>query len=99
MGYHQHGRGGPLSPSSWTYPGGVTRHIEALAEELLGRGHDVRVLTPVDRDARQVAWLHGGARPAPRALPDYVVPLGGTVGLPANGAVSNLTFGPSALAR
>ena len=24
-----------VSPYSWTYPGGVTRHIEALAAELL----------------------------------------------------------------
>jgi phosphatidylinositol alpha-mannosyltransferase len=77
----------------------VTRHIQALAEELLAQGHDVRVLTPVDRDSRRVAWLHGGARPAARTLPPYLVPLGGTAGLPANGAVSNLALTPSALAR
>ena len=35
-----------VSPYSWTYPGGVTRHIEALADALLAKGHDVRVLTP-----------------------------------------------------
>ena len=29
-----------VSPYSWTYPGGVTRHIEALAAELLGTGHE-----------------------------------------------------------
>ncbi len=27
-----------VSPYSWTYPGGVTRHIEALAAELHRRG-------------------------------------------------------------
>ena len=27
-----------VSPYSWTYPGGVTRHIEALAEQLLADG-------------------------------------------------------------
>ena len=27
-----------LSPYSWTYPGGVTRHIDALAAELAARG-------------------------------------------------------------
>lgn len=88
-----------VSPYSWTYPGGVTRHIEALAEELIAQGHDVRVLTPVDRDTRLVGWLHGGARPARRELPDHVVPLGGTIGLPANGAVSNLALTPSSFAR
>jgi phosphatidylinositol alpha-mannosyltransferase len=77
----------------------VTRHIEALAETLLDKGHDVRVLTPVDRDTRLVRWLHGGTRPAPRPLPDHVIPLGGTVGVPANGAVSNLALTPSAVAR
>ena len=88
-----------VSPYSWTYPGGVTRHIEALADELIGQGHDVRVLTPVDRDTRSVRWLHAGAAPAPRELPDHVIPLGGTAGVPANGAVSNLAMTPSAVAR
>ncbi|HWT91577.1 MAG TPA: glycosyltransferase family 4 protein, partial [Solirubrobacteraceae bacterium] len=88
-----------VSPYSWTYPGGVSRHVEALAEELIGQGHDVRVLTPVDRDTRAVRWLHAGAAPAPRPLPDYVIPLGGTAGIPANGAVSNLAMTPSAVAR
>jgi phosphatidylinositol alpha-mannosyltransferase len=88
-----------VNPYSWTYPGGVSRHVEALAEELLAQGHDVRVLTPVDRDTRAVSLLHGGARPARRELADYVVPLGGTVGWPANGATSNLALTPSAVAR
>jgi phosphatidyl-myo-inositol alpha-mannosyltransferase len=88
-----------VSPYSWTYPGGVTRHIEALAGQLIAQGHDARILTPVDRDTRLVRWLHGGARPAPRPLPDHVVPLGGTAGLPANGAVSNLALTPSSVAR
>jgi phosphatidylinositol alpha-mannosyltransferase len=41
---------------------------------------------------------HKGARPEPRELPDYVVPLGRTVGLPANGAVSNLAVFPEGAA-
>ena len=88
-----------VSPYSWTYPGGVTRHIEALAAELLAQGHDVRILTPVDRDTRKVAWLHGGARPASRPLPEHAVALGGTIAMPFNGAMSNLAMTPSALAR
>ncbi len=86
-----------VSPYSWTYPGGVTRHIEALAEQLLVQGHDVRVLAPVDRDTRRTAFLHAGARPAPVALPEYLVPLGGTVGIPMNGAVSNVAITPSSI--
>jgi phosphatidyl-myo-inositol alpha-mannosyltransferase len=71
----------------------VNRHVEALAEEFLGRGHDVRVLAPVDPPGLISRATH---RAAPQALepPDYVVPLGRTVGLGANGAVSNLAVTP-----
>ena len=84
-----------VSPYSWTYPGGVTRHIEALAEHYLSAGHDVRVLSPVDPDDRLTRRLHRGARPSQRELPDYLVPLGRTVGFPSNGAVSNVAYGVS----
>ena len=91
-----------VSPYSWTYPGGVTRHIEALAEQYLAAGHDVRVLSPADPDDRLASRLHRGARPAPRELPEWCVPLGRTLGFPSNGAVSNVAFHPfgvSALRR
>jgi phosphatidylinositol alpha-mannosyltransferase len=87
-----------LSPYSWTYPGGVTRHIEALAEEFLAGGHDVRVLAPYDPDDRLAAAMHRGARPQARPAPDYLVPLGRTVGYAFNGAVSNLVGTPHAVA-
>jgi phosphatidylinositol alpha-mannosyltransferase len=88
-----------VSPYSWTYPGGVTRHIEALAGELLDAGHDVRVLAPYDHDDRRTAWLHRGTRPQRRPVPEWLVPLGGTIGWPSNGAVSNLAGTPSAVTR
>jgi phosphatidylinositol alpha-mannosyltransferase len=81
-----------VSPYSWTYPGGVTRHIEALAERFLVEGHDVRVLAPFDADDRLSAALHRGARPQLRTAPDYLVPLGRSIGFRANGAVSNLSI-------
>jgi phosphatidylinositol alpha-mannosyltransferase len=86
-----------LSPYSWTYPGGVTRHIEALAAELAATGHEVRVLAPFDRDVRATALLHRGARPQRREPPEWLVPLGGTIGWPSNGAVSNLAGTPFAV--
>jgi phosphatidyl-myo-inositol alpha-mannosyltransferase len=67
----------------------VNRHVEALAEEFLGRGHDVRVLAPVDPPGRTSRVLHRAAAEA-RELPDYLVPLGRTMGFGANGSVSNL---------
>jgi phosphatidyl-myo-inositol alpha-mannosyltransferase len=80
-----------VSPYSWTYPGGVTRHIEALAERFVADGHEVRVLAPYDPDDRLSELLHRGAAPQRRALPDYLIPLGRTVGFKANGSVSNLS--------
>ena len=56
-----------VSPYSWSFPGGVTRHIEALSGELLAQGHEVRILTPVDGDGT--------------GLPEQAIALGGTVAL------------------
>jgi phosphatidylinositol alpha-mannosyltransferase len=81
-----------VSPYSWTYPGGVTRHIEALQQELSALGHDVRVLAPVDPPDRRSVRRHRGAVPQERELPEWLIPLGRTMGFPANGAVSNLTM-------
>ena len=83
-------RVGLVSPYSFTYPGGVGRHAEALAGELLDKGHDVRLLAPYDPDDRFARLSHKGARPERREIPDYMVPLGRTMGFPANGAVSNI---------
>jgi phosphatidylinositol alpha-mannosyltransferase len=67
----------------------VNRHVEALAEEFLGRGHDVRVIAPVDPPGRVSRVLHRAQAEA-RELPDYLVPVGRTMGFGANGSVSNL---------
>jgi len=83
-----------VSPYSWTYPGGVTRHIEALAEQYLAAGHDVRVLSPVDPDDRLATRMHRGARPGGCELPEWLIPLGRTLGFPSNGAVSNVAYTP-----
>ncbi|MBA3809930.1 MAG: glycosyltransferase, partial [Solirubrobacterales bacterium] len=86
-----------LSPYSWTYPGGVTRHIEALACELTAEGHEARILSPFDPDDARSVRLHRGARPQQRELPDGFVALGRTVGVAANGAMSNMALTPHAV--
>jgi phosphatidyl-myo-inositol alpha-mannosyltransferase len=83
-----------VSPYSYTYPGGVGRHVEALADELMTLGHEVRLLAPYDPDDRVARLSHRGARPQRRPLPDHVIPMGRTLGLPMNGAVSNLATFP-----
>ena len=55
-----------LSPYSYTYPGGVIRHVEALAQELIARGDEVRLLAPHDPDDRLARIGHRGARPGAR---------------------------------
>ncbi|HVW48328.1 MAG TPA: hypothetical protein VHA76_14830, partial [Solirubrobacterales bacterium] len=53
----------------------------------------MRVLAPVDPPGLLSRATHRAA-PQPRDLPDYLTPLGRTVGFGANGAVSNLAATP-----
>jgi phosphatidyl-myo-inositol alpha-mannosyltransferase len=90
-----------VSPYSWTYQGGVNRHVEALAEQFISQGDHVRVLAPWDPPGFLSRRLHR-SQPELREAPDYLVPLGRTVGYGANGAVSNLSSfpdGPISLRR
>jgi phosphatidylinositol alpha-mannosyltransferase len=88
-----------VTPYSWTYEGGVNRHTQALAEHLIARGNDVRVLAPWDPPDRLSSTLHRGAAPRVRPMPEYLTPLGRTVGFDANGAVSNLSVFPDGIAK
>jgi phosphatidylinositol alpha-mannosyltransferase len=71
---------GLVSPYPWDVPGGVVAHIADLAEALIGRGHHVQVITPVDDDDVP--------------LPGYVTRAGRSVPVPYNGSVSRLLIGP-----
>ena len=86
-----------VSPYSWTYPGGVNRHVEALADELRGR-HELRVFAPWDPPGRLSRALHRGA-PEPIEAPEYLVPLNRTHSVGANGSVSNLCWLPQGVPR
>lgn len=79
-------RVGLVCPYTWDVPGGVQAHVHDLAEALLGRGHDVSVLAPVDDPDRA-------------DLPPWVVPAGRALPVPYNGSVARLVFGPLSLAR
>jgi phosphatidyl-myo-inositol alpha-mannosyltransferase len=90
-----------VSPYSWTYQGGVNKHVEALAEEFISRGDHVRVLAPWDPPGFVSRRLHR-SQPELREAPDYLIPLSRTIGIGANGAVSNISAfpdGPISLRR
>jgi phosphatidylinositol alpha-mannosyltransferase len=72
-------------------------HVEALAEELIRHGHDVRLLAPYDPDDRLASLGHRGVRPQRREKPDYLIPVGRTIGIPMNGAMSNICVTPHAI--
>jgi phosphatidylinositol alpha-mannosyltransferase len=79
-------RVGIVCPYTWDVPGGVQAHVRDLAESLLGLGHEVSVLTPVDE-------------PDEADLPSYVVAAGRAIPVPYNGSVARLAFGPLSLTR
>lgn len=70
---------GMVCPYSFDYPGGVQIHIEHLAAELRHRGHEVSVLAP------------GTKGTEPDAYTTFVGP---GIGIPYNGSVARLAFGP-----
>ncbi|MGE5829161.1 MAG: glycosyltransferase family 4 protein [Micromonosporaceae bacterium] len=75
---------GIVCPYSFEVPGGVQRHVNDLAETLIGLGHQVSVLAPAEDDA---------------TLPPFVVAAGRAVPVRYNGSVARLAFGPLSAAR
>lgn len=72
-----------VCPYAWDRDGGVQSHVRSLAEVLRRRDHDVTVLAPY----RSGPPDQGGARRVAKAF-----------GVPANGSVAPIAFGPLAAA-
>jgi phosphatidyl-myo-inositol alpha-mannosyltransferase len=77
---------GLVCPYSFDVPGGVQAHVADLARNLVDRGHQVSVLAPGEEDEDG-------------DFPDYVHAAGRSVGIPYNGSVARLSFGPVSYAR
>ncbi len=73
-------------------------HVDALARELIARGHELRVLAPTDPPGRLSRVLHH-ADPETVGIPDYVVGLSRTKAFGANGSVSNIGIFPDGLTK
>ena len=70
-----------VSPYDFAFPGGVTVHIEQLAQEFIRRGHEVWIVAPSSQPANTLPF-------------DHFVRLGVPVPVPAGGSVARLSLSP-----
>jgi len=85
-------------PYSWSFWGGVVEHAEAQARALEALGIETRLLIGHDPPGSFSRVLHPrqGRHGEP---PPTVIPLGRSVIVPGNGALSNLVLSPSTVPR
>jgi phosphatidylinositol alpha-mannosyltransferase len=89
---------GIVVPYSWSFGGGVVDHAEAQARALEEIGVETRLLIGNDPPGSFSRILHPRTgRPGPP--PERVIPLGRSVIVPGNGALSNLVLSPHALTQ
>jgi phosphatidylinositol alpha-mannosyltransferase len=87
---------GIVVPYSWSFGGGVVDHAVAQARALEAVGIETRLLIGNDPPGSFSRILHPRqGRPGP--LPPSMIPLGRSVIVPGNGALSNLVLSPGAL--
>ena len=89
---------GIVVPFSWSYWGGVSEHADLQARTLLDLGHEVRLIMGHDPPGRVTKLLHPRAGKHERP-PEYVLPVGRSVIVPANGSLPNLILSPAAILR
>ncbi|MBA8794943.1 phosphatidylinositol alpha-mannosyltransferase [Friedmanniella endophytica] len=82
---------GLVCPYSLAVPGGVQNHVLGLAGHLTARGHHVEVFAPGSVEPARLAAF--GLRG------DQLTDAGRTVGIPYNGSVAPVNFGPLSLLR
>ena len=89
---------GIVVPFSWSFWGGVVDHADHQARTLRGLGVDARLLVGNDPPGRLTRLLHPrpGRHDDP---PEYVIPMGRTVIIPANASLANIVLSPRALWR
>src|SRR5205809_93425 len=89
---------GIIVPYSWSFWGGVPEHAEHQARSLERLGVEARIVIGHDPPGRLTNALHP-RRGRHECPPTYVIPVGRSVIVPANGALPNIVLSPSTVFR
>ena len=89
---------GIVVPYSWSFGGGVVDHADAQRRALAAVGIETRLLIGNDPPGSFSRILHP-RQGRPGEPPAGVIPLGRSVIVPGNGALSNLVLSPRAVSR
>ena len=89
---------GIVVPFSWSFWGAVVEHAELQAEALAARGHNVRLVMANDPPGQFTRVLHPRVGRLGRP-PPWVIPVGRSVIVPANGSLPNICLSPRAFLR
>ena len=91
-------KAGIVVPYSWSFWGGVQEHADHQARALRDLGVEAKILMGHDPPGRLTKLLHPkeGRHTRP---PDYVIPVGRSVIVPANASLPNIILSPPAMLR
>ena len=89
---------GIVVPYSWSFWGGVQEHADHQARALQRLGHDVRIVMGHDPPGR-LTWLLHPKQGRHTRPPDYVIPVGRSVIVPANASLPNIILSPQSMVR
>jgi phosphatidylinositol alpha-mannosyltransferase len=89
---------GIVVPYSWSFWGGVQEHADHQARALRDLGVDARILMGHDPPGR-LTWLLHPKQGRHTRPPDYVMPVGRSVIVPANASLPNIILSPPSMLR
>jgi len=89
---------GIVVPYSWSFWGGVQEHADLQARALRRLGHDARIVMGHDPPGR-LTWLLHPKQGRHTSPPDYVIPVGRSVIVPANASLPNIILSPQSMLR
>jgi phosphatidyl-myo-inositol alpha-mannosyltransferase len=89
---------GIVVPYSWAFWGGVQEHADLQARALRRLGHDARIVMGHDPPGR-LTWLLHPKQGRHTPPPDYVIPVGRSVIVPANASLPNIILSPQSMVR